>query len=253
MDKKDFKDLFSTQANLYSQYRPTYPKELYDYLFSISPSLDLAWDCGTGNGQAAIELATKFKKVIATDPSEKQINEAKKASNIVYEVGKAETFYLDHSELEGKVNLITVAQAFHWFNHKEFSVCVDKVLQPNGHLAVWTYAVANITPEVDIVVEKLYSKILNGYWEKERSLVDEGYKSIVLPFKECETPKFELSADWTLEHLVGYLSTWSAVQTYIKKNNHNPVEDIYSDLKLAWGSQLVRTIKWPLSLRVFKK
>jgi len=253
MDNKNFKDLFSTQANQYLHFRPLYPNELYAYLSSLSSEHDLVWDCGTGNGQAAFELAKSFKKVIATDPSEKQIKAAKNAPNITYEVGTAETFHQKHPELKNKINLITVAQAFHWFNHSEFGETVSYVLSPGGHLAIWTYALASCTPEVDCVIEQLYQKRLNGFWEKERKMVDEGYRNIYLPFKECTTPSFEMSEEWTLNHLVGYLSTWSAVQTYIKKKNQNPIEDIYPELLKAWGNEKTHTIKWPLSLRIFKK
>lgn len=253
MVNKNFKDLFSTQADQYLHFRPLYPNELYDYLSSLSSVHDLVWDCGTGNGQAAYELAKSFKEVIATDPSEKQIKEAKLAPNITYEVGTAETFHQKHPELKNKINLITVAQAFHWFNHKEFYEAVSYVLAPNGHLAIWTYALANCTPSVDEVVGRFYRNKLNVFWEKDRKLVDEGYRNVYLPFKECNPPTFEMKAEWSLEHLVGYLSTWSAVQTYIKKNHHNPVDDILPELAEAWGNEQTRTINWPLSLRVFKK
>ncbi|MFA6237836.1 MAG: class I SAM-dependent methyltransferase [Bacteriovorax sp.] len=247
MNEIKFKDLFSVQSGDYAKYRPTYPPELFSYLAGLSQHRDVAWDCGTGNGQAAVELAGYFNKVIATDLSEKQILEAKKHSKILYKVSTAENF-----ECNEKIDLITVAQAFHWFNHKSFAEVVGRVARSGGHLAVWTYAVANITPEVDAVVDELYNGILKGYWEPERAHVESGYKNIIMPFKEISHPDFEMNAEWSLEHFIGYLSTWSALQSYIKKNEHNPLEETARKLEIAWGRQNLRKISWPLGLRIWE-
>jgi SAM-dependent methyltransferase len=244
----DFKDLFSTQSTDYAKFRPTYPPELFTYLASLSPSHELAWDCGTGNGQAAIELAKYFTKVIATDPSQKQLDSALAHPKIKYHQASAENFELSGSE---KFDLVTVAQAFHWFKHDKFSEVISKVVKPKGHLAVWTYAVSHITPEIDKAVNVIYSDKLNGYWEKERSHVEDGYHNIKMPFNEIEPTKFDLKAEWSLDQLVGYLTTWSALQTYIKKNGTNPVEEEYENLKKAWGDKKTRTVTWPLTLRVW--
>jgi hypothetical protein len=105
---------------------------------------------------------------------------------------------------------------------------------------------------VDAVVYKLYQGILGSYWEKERKLVEEGYHSVQLPetFGEIVPPRFEMSAKWSLEHWIGYLGTWSALQTFINQNGSNPIEVIYPDLKAAWAGQELRTVRWPLALRV---
>ena len=56
-----FKDRFSGHAAEYALYRPHYPKELFQYLASLAPNRDAAWDCATGNGQAAEMLAEYFR------------------------------------------------------------------------------------------------------------------------------------------------------------------------------------------------
>jgi ubiquinone/menaquinone biosynthesis C-methylase UbiE len=249
MNNQSFKDLFSTQSNDYAKFRPSYPSELFEYLSKLSTSNKLAWDCGTGNGQAAVELAKYFTEVIATDPSQKQLDQAIKLPNIHYHQATAENFNLDHSK---KIDLVTVAQAFHWFNHAEFAKVISKTVRPQGHLAVWTYAISSITPEIDKAVSVLYNDRLNGYWEKERVHVEDGYKNISMPFTEITTAQFNLKAEWTLEHLIGYLSTWSALQSYIKKNGSNPLEKEFINIQKAWGDKEIRTITWPLNLRVWR-
>ncbi len=252
MNQIPFKDLFSTQSKDYALYRPTYPRELFDYIADLSNNHECAWDCGTGNGQAAVELTRYFNQVVATDPSEKQILAATKHPNVAYEVGRAEDYLNAHPGDLKKFDLITVAQAFHWLDHKTFANVAKKVLKPKGHLAVWSYALAHISPEVDLEVTRIYTEILGDYWEKERGLVESGYQTIEMPFDEINVPDFSMQAFWTIEHLVGYLQTWSAVQSYIKKNGTNPIQTEMPALKKAWGSVNQRYVTWPLSIRIWK-
>lgn len=242
----EFKDLFNIQAKDYAKYRPRYPSSLFEYLGTLTEDKTIAWDVGTGNGQAAVELAKIFKHVVATDPSEKQIKEAIPATNITYKVEKAES-----SELQN-VNLITVAQAFHWFNHAEFAKVCERVAAPGCKLAVWCYANPSINTEFDKALDYLYNGILGPYWEKERLLVEEGYASIKMPFEEMTPPKFELTVDWSLEDFLGYLKTWSALQTYLKTHDTQAIEKAFEKIRVAWGPHEKRKVSWTLGMRVWK-
>jgi ubiquinone/menaquinone biosynthesis C-methylase UbiE len=148
------------------------------------------------------------------------------------------------------VDLVTVAQAFHWFKQDAFFSEARRVLRPGGVLAFWCYSLCSITPEVDSTILRFYNGELGPYWEKERLLVDDLYRNVQVPFEEIQSPRFEITATWSLEQLVGYLGTWSALQTYIKKNGSNPLKALYPELKSAWGSQVTRTVRWPIGLRV---
>lgn len=245
----EFKDLFSQQSVDYARYRPSYPDPLFRYLSSLVGEHQLAWDCGTGNGQAALQLAEYFDQVIATDPSAKQIAHATQHPKVEYRVDSAEKSTLNYQS----VDLVTSAQAFHWFRQTEFFDEVHRVLKPQGVLAFWCYGLAQISPEIDQIVMKLYRDILGDYWEPERKQVEEGYRNAYLPMKEITPQKFEMTAEWDLEHLVGYLNTWSALQAYIKKNQTNPLEELFNSLQEAWGSNKTRTVKWELALRVARK
>lgn len=242
-----FKDLFSTQALSYAKYRPTYPSILFDYLANSSHLRRLAWDVGTGNGQAAFELAKRFEKVFATDPSEKQLAAAIQAPNIQYEVGPAEKCSLNNH----CVDLITVAQAFHWFRHDEFYREVKRVARPGALLALWCYALAQVSPEVDAAVDKLYTGLLGPFWEKERRLVEQGYAGVQVPFTEIQAPGFSMSLEWTADDMLGYLGTWSALQAYVKKHGEDPRRAIEVSLRSAWGEGR-RHVSWPLPVRVFR-
>jgi SAM-dependent methyltransferase len=240
------KDNFSTQSAEYAIYRPTYPKELYDYLFALVKNNNAAWDCATGNGQVARMLAQHFERVYATDISEKQLSQALKVPNIFYRVEPAEQV----SAVAHSFDLITVAQAIHWFNFEAFYAEVKRTLKPEGLFAVIGYGLMGIDKKVDQAVFKQYEDILGKYWDPERRYIEEGYKTIPFPFEEIIAPHFQIKTSWNFKQLIGYLNTWSSLQHYKKANDRNPLEYMYTELKEAWGSDAVKDVHFPILLRI---
>ena len=242
-----FKDYFSKRSEDYAKYRPVYPLELFEHLASIAPSRALAWDCATGNGQAACALSQIFSRVVATDASSSQLEHATHHDRVVYKVARAEDSGLEsHS-----VDLITVAQALHWFDLDKFYAEAKRVLKTEGALAVWSYNLINVSPEIDEVIKRFYKEIVGPYWPPERRLVEEGYNSIPFPFREIETPQFDMRARWTLDDLLGYLRTWSATQKFMEKNEVDPLLSINDELLALWGEpESEKQVRWPLKLRV---
>src|SRR5581483_6958756 len=244
-----FKDHFSKQAADYARFRPRYPQGLFAYLGSIAPNRQLAWDCATGNGQAAVALASLFDRVVATDASEKQIANAQPHGKVEYRVESAE-----HSDLESEtVDLVMVAQALHWFDLERFYPEVRRVLKPNGLLAALAYNLLHITPAIDEIVNRYYYEVVARFWPPERKLVEQ-FDDLPFPFQAIDSPKFEMRADWNLEHLIGYLRTWSATQRFIAAKASDPLEQIAGDLRVAWGGrEKARPVIWPLTLRIGRK
>lgn len=246
----DFKDYFSTDSDSYKRFRPIYPQALYDYLAEISPSAEWAWDVGCGNGQATLELASRFNKVSASDASAEQIKQAQPAINIHYHVSPAEIIDAPDASLD----LITVAQAIHWFDHPRFFAEVDRVLKPSGVLAAWGYQLLYTNTELDALIEHFHSQVVGPYWPKERALLDNSYSKIAFPYPRESTPEFFMEASWEFGHLLGYLNTWSAVKQYQEKQGKNPVEQEFQALKTAWGNiDQAKEVFWPLILYVGKK
>jgi hypothetical protein len=240
------KDLFSNHASQYAAFRPTYPKELYDFIFSHVKGFNIAWDAGTGNGQVARDLSNRFEKVIATDISGKQLENAYQANNIFYfQTGETILFSTQ------RFDLICVAQAIHWFNREKFYGEVKRVAKQEAIVAVWGYGLLSIIPEIDILVNDFYVNIIGPYWDKERKLIDEEYKTIAFPFSEIDTPEFSFTFPWALSELQGYLNTWSSVQKYIQENNSNPVENLISQIQPLWKFEKME-IRFPLFLRLGK-
>ncbi len=242
-----FKDHFSGHADRYTQFRPRYPRELYQCLASLPARPGLAWDCGTGNGQAAVALAEFFDAVVATDPSQQQVNHAQAHPKVTYLVAPAEQSPLG----DRSVDLVTVAQAIHWFDLDKFYAEVGRVARPGGVLAAWSYGLARIDPEVDRLVYHLYEDVLGRYWPPERHFVEDRYTTIAFPFAEIPTPEFSMTASWSLDDLLGYLGTWSSAQRYMAQHGADPLDPVRDDLLRAWGPpETKRAVNWPLFQRV---
>ena len=240
------KDNFSSQSNLYARYRPKYPAQLYSFLNSLLITKDLAWDCATGNGQVAKELAAFFEKVYANDISLQQIGNAVKKENIFYSIERAE-----HTSFpDNYFDLITVAQAIHWFDFDLFYKEVIRTIKPHGIFAVIGYGQLKVEPDIDAVIKHFYTITIGSFWDKERKYIDENYQTIPFPFNEIKAPALNNQFEWTLEELLGYFETWSAVQHFIKANGSNPVELVKTELKKIWQKGSTKKIQFPVLLRV---
>lgn len=238
------KDRFSDHANQYAQFRPVYPSELFDFIYSRLHHFESAWDAGTGNGQVARELSKKFNKVFATDISNRQIENAYQAENIEYSKANEKTSFPDHC-----FDLITVAQAAHWFDMALFSQEAIRVLKPSGMIAIWGYGLLTVNHEVDSLISHFYKTIVGPYWDQERKHIEENYVNLYFPFEEIQAPPFVLSVSWTLPELKGYITTWSAVQKYINEHKRDPVNDLISMIAPYWKEETMR-IRFPLFLKL---
>jgi ubiquinone/menaquinone biosynthesis C-methylase UbiE len=246
-ESSTFEDHFSNQAQLYAQYRPKYPDEIYAYLASLTPGRSLAWDCGTGNGQAAIGLAGYFERVYATDASAEQLARAQAHEKVEYHVEPAERVSLS----DCSTDLVTVAVAVHWFNFEEFYREVRRVLKPEGVLAVWTYSLTEISPQVDQVVRRYYYETLQGCWPERIHYLEEKYETLPFPFEEIQAPSFVMERSLNLAQYAGFLDSWSATQRYKQQKGHHPLEVIWDQLSVAWGNENEpRLVRWPLYFRI---
>lgn len=241
----DFADHFSAAADDYARYRPTYPPALFEALARTAPARALAWDCATGNGQAAHGLARHFTRVHASDASDTQIRQARPHPNIDYHVSPAERSSLPAAS----VDLISVAQALHWFDLDAFYTEVRRVARPGAVIAAWTYVLLDISPGINAPVRQLHGEILGEWWPPQRRHVDNGYRDLPFPFEPLSLPAFTMTAQWTLSDLLGYLHTWSATRRYQQHHKHDPVIDITPQLRESWGPpETVREVRWPLTM-----
>jgi hypothetical protein len=243
----EFKDHFSARAELYSRYRPHYPDALFSWVASLSPRHGLAWDCATGSGQAVEGLAKHFDKVVATDASEKQISMAQPHSGVEYRVARAEASGLAAES----VDLVTVAQAIHWFDRDSFYEEVKRVANPPAAIAIWGYGDPVIDDaRVHDIVHAYNRGTIESYWKPERDLILAGLRTIEFPFREVEPPQMMLECRWTLNELAGYFRTWSATAAYVAQHGADPVDEVEARLREVWGGdEKRRLIQWPLYIR----
>ena len=240
-----FKDHFSTQAATYAKARPTYPAGLFAELARLAPGKTLAWDAGTGNGQAAVALAGHFTRVVATEPSAAQLEQATPHPRVTYHQS-AETAPM---LIDGSVDLVTVAQAAHWFDRPQFYAEVRRVLRPGGVVALWTYGLSTISSEIDAAVMRVYNGPIGPYWPPERHHPETGYRELDFEFPERPFPAAAMELDWTLGDFVGYLRSWSAVARFIKDRGTDPISPLAQELALLWGEG-PRKVRWPLAGRL---
>lgn len=240
------KDNFSAHADEYAKYRPSYPTALFHYINGLVISKEHAWDCGTGNGQVAEQLAKEFNNVYATDISFEQLKNAIKVANVHYSVQPAEQTTFPNRLFD----LIVVAQAIHWFNFEKFYAEVRRTGKKQGLICVIGYGRIQISNAIDTHIDDFEKNIIGSYWDPERRFIDEHYQTIPFPFEEIETPEFVNRLNWTLPQLVGYLNTWSAVKHFIKAHGTNPVDDLAIKLTGDWGHSIDKEVKFPLLLRV---
>lgn len=244
MPGPSFKDHFSAQAADYRRFRPSYPPELFDWLAAIAPARERALDVGTGNGQAALGLALHFAEVIATEPSAAQLALAEPHPRVRYAAGTAERLDLPDSS----VDLVTAAQAAHWFDGRRFAAEVRRVLRPGGVVAVWTYETFRAGPPVDALIGQFYRDVVGPYWPPERRHVEERYATLSLPFPDVEAPSFELRSTWDVDTALDYLGTWSSVVRYRRLRGGDPLALLAPLLRAAWGPG-TRELRWPIHLR----
>lgn len=240
--------IFSKQARQYAEFRPGYPPDLYDFILSRTPNHRAAWDCGTGSGQAAGVLACHFKEVYASDISEGQLQYAVQKPNITYSAQPAEkTGYPS-----GFFDLITVGQAFHWFDFEKFYNEARRVAGRDARIAIFGYGRAETEPHLDSVIKDLYDLAFGTYFSEPRRYVEEAYRTIPFPFQEIASPGYNIRLNWTLNELAGYFSSWSAIRKFKSDKGYSPADDAIGELKKRLRDQKTFPVTFPVFLRFGK-
>jgi len=239
-------DHFGKIAASYAEHRPSYPAGLFQWLAEECVSHDMAWDCGAGNGQASIALANHFEKVIATDLSDSQIANAKTHARVEYRVATAEASGLPSS----CADIVTIAQALHWFDLEKFYSEVRRVLKPDGLIAAWSYGMIVVTNDAtNDCLQHFYRHVIGPYWPPERHHVETGYRDLAFPFERIKTPNLTMNVEWTLNQLLGYLRSWSASARYHSATGIDAVNELSNELitTLPTSEEFIE-VQWPLSI-----
>lgn len=239
-------DNFSEQARTYAQYRPTYPQELYDFILALLEKKSAAWDCATGSGQVARRLADYFERVYASDISSEQMSFAPQKSNITYLNAPAENTPFPDDAFD----LITVAQAVHWFNIDDFYAEVRRTAKNGALLAVIGYGMVRVNKVLNPIINQFYDDAFTNYFTENRSYLDHHYSTIPFPFKEIESPDFNASYEWSISDLEGYFNSWSAVQKIKDEEGYNPVPGVIAEIEEYWDKDEIKEVRFPIFMRL---
>ncbi len=223
-------DRFSAQAADYARYRIDYPADLYAWLLPQVRARERAWDCATGNGQVAAVLAETFVRVDATDLSEKQLLQAPARPNIQYQVARAEQTPFPAQRFD----LITVAQAVHWFEHAAYHAEVRRVARAGAVVAEWGYGLLHVSPEIDPLVRQFHDVTMGPYWDANRWHIEDEYVRIPFPFAQVQRKRFAVRRQWSAEWFLEYLRTWSSVVKYKQQHGEDPVALIADHITQLW-------------------
>jgi SAM-dependent methyltransferase len=243
----EFDDQFAAVASGYVQFRPRYPRRLFEWIAGQAGARNLAWDCATGNGQAALGLADHFKAVIATDASEQQLAHALPHPRVTYRLAPAEASGLPPQA----VDVITVAQALHWLPRDLFFAEARRTLRPGGLIVAWGYHLPGIgSPDVDRAIRAFHDEVVGPYWRPERQLVVDRFETLAFPFVEIRPPAFEIRQPMTLARFGDFLRTQSATERRIQVLGQDPVPAFQAMVARAWGGlEAVQEVRWPIFMR----
>lgn len=238
---------FDGGGRAYARFRPEYPPALADFLAAAAPARDLAVDVGCGNGQLTRLLAPHFTQVVGLDPSADQIANAAPDARIDYRCAPAERLPL----ADASADLVTAAQAAHWFDLPAFYDEVRRVGRPGAVVALVSYGVLRLEPPLDARFQAFYRDEIGPYWPPERKLVDTGYATIDFPFAEIARPALEIRVAWHLSEFLGYVQTWSAVRSAQEAGRDGLLMAFANDLADAWGDpDTRRPVAWPINMRI---
>ncbi len=238
---------FDQGGQAYARFRPEYPLELARFLALAAPGRLLAVDVGCGSGQLTTQLAAHFDSVLGVDPSGDQILNAAVHARVQYVRASAEQLPVaDHS-----AQLITAAQAAHWFDLPRFYDEVRRIAGSGAVLALISYGVPRLDAQLDRRFSTFYWQEIGPFWPVQRRLVDDGYVDLPFPFSALAAPTLVLHKAWRLADLLGYIATWSAVRRAHEAGCEAILQGFASDLAALWGDPMgTRAIRWPIHMRL---
>ncbi|OAI43142.1 hypothetical protein AYO41_02795 [Verrucomicrobia bacterium SCGC AG-212-E04] len=227
-----FIDLFSEQSAQYAAARPTYPEALFDFVASLAPATERAWDCATGSGQAAGGLARRFDAVEATDASAEQIAHAIPFPGVRYSVQPAERTDFAPASFDA----VCVAQALHWFDFAAFFPEVTRVLKNGGVFAAWGYDWMAVDPAFDAAFQESVLDVVAPRWAPQNQLLWDGYRDVPIPLERIATPEFNMQVSWNFPQLLAYVRTWSTVRRIVAEDSADFLQSAEAALLPLWGS-----------------
>lgn len=170
-------DKFNNLAENYEKYRPFYPEKYIEEIITkcCLNSDSLVADIGAGTGILSRQFLEKNLKVIGVEPNidmRKILKKLEKNKNFKAINGTAEYTKLE----DNSVDLIVVAQAFHWFDKEAFKKECQRILKPNGRVWIlwnqldYTKDIAKEQKEIDDIYTKRFQEVNEIIDNKEKNI-----------------------------------------------------------------------------------
>lgn len=209
---------FDKVASIYAKVRPTYPEQVYQEMVKMNDGhlFASAVDIGCGSGQSTEGLVTIARQVIGVEPGAHLLDEARSHyPNIKFYQGSGE-----QTNLESQIaDLVTIATAFYWMDRVKALEEINRLLKPQGILAIYRY----LFPVVEqAAAQKVINEHLAKYWNQYREdrlvrqddsaqlIENSGYFSVV------EVSKIDQIIPLAPAEYVGFLSSTSYVSRHLE-------------------------------------
>lgn len=181
----------------------------------------------------------------ATDRSREQIERAPRHPRIRYRLADAAVSGLpDHG-----AGLAVAAQAVHWFGLGAYYAEVTRVVAPGGAIALVSYGFLRTEPPIDGRLRAFHRDVIAPYWPPQRRHVESGYRRLPFPFRPVRVPEVRMRTEWSLEELLGYIGTWSAVRAFERATGRDALALLREELAPVWGpADRSRPVRWPLAV-----
>ena len=187
--------------------------------------------------------------MVGTEPSREQVAAATAHARVEYRVEPAEQSTLEAAS----VDLAVAAQAAHWFDWPRYVAEVERVARPGALVALVSYGILIVDGDAGREITHYYKDVAGPYWPAGRKHVENGYRDLAWPWASVDAPAIDMTAAWTREELIGYVTTWSATVKLVDKVGPAPFEDFSARLAKSWPDRERRTVTWPLTLRLARR
>ncbi|XP_076128506.1 putative methyltransferase DDB_G0268948 [Alosa pseudoharengus] len=216
----------------YWKYRISPSEEIINKILNFlekhrSRPFELVVDVGCGSGQGTVLLGPHFSKAVGTDISPAQLEMALQhstAENITYRECPAEQLSFENAA----VDLVTSMSAFHWFDHPRFLKEADRILKPQGCLALLNYTIVDMelsygdcTDTLNQICKELSDALMpyrNPYLgTNSLDLYKKAYDMLEYPDKEWHEPLW-VRKTVPLSNYIGLVESFSPYQAILRED-----------------------------------
>ena len=233
-----YENKFNGKAEIYDKFRPSYSKNFFMYLYDkkIITRTSVIADIGSGTGIMGIEFAKEGNNVYVVEPNLDMIRIAKRNllnyKNCFFKNTSAENTELG----DNSIDLVVVAQAFHWFDKEKFKEECKRILKKNGNIVlVWNSTETNSTINIEVSnINKKLCPRFNSF--SKRGEEDENEYSYFFRNGKCEFKLFKNDLSLNETDFIGRILS----RTYSPDKNDPQYEEYINEMIKLFNNHAVK-------------